>query len=157
MMKAGSWAALLLCMVALPAFAEEGPANTFRPLPTYEPLPGQAVSTDSKDLRIREALPLPCQPRKGKWAEAGSWIGGMVGAMAGIAALGKDGDSSVTTAAKGLAGAGIGSTVGYLAGRAYDGPPNCPDAVSRLPRVPISPVGNEVEWEERRRALAGGP
>jgi hypothetical protein len=97
-----------------------------------------------------------CTGRSQKGATAGTWIGAAVGLMAGMA-LGDSDDSSVTTAAKGLAGAGVGSTIGYLAGRAYDGPRDCPGMKTELPRSPISPVADDVGWEQRRRELAGGP
>lgn len=156
-MKAGGLAIAILCLLSFqPAFSADTKANSFKPLPGTDPLPGEIVSLDNADLRVREALPPPCTGRSQKGAQAGTWIGAAVGLMAGMA-LGDDNDSSVTTAAKGLAGAGVGSTIGYLAGRAYDGPRDCPGMKAELPRSPISPVANEVSWEERRRALAGGP
>lgn len=156
-MKAAGLAITILCLLNFQAaFAADPAANTFKPLPRYEPLPGQVVSLDDADLRLREALPPPCTGRSQKGAQAGTWIGAAVGLMAGMA-LGDDNDSSVTTAAKGLAGAGVASTIGYLAGRAYDGPRDCPGMRNELPRTPITPIADEVTWEERRRALAGGP
>ncbi len=157
MMKAGGIATTLLCLLSFqPAFAADQAANSFKPLPATDPLPGEIVSLDDADLRLRAALPPPCTGRSQKGAEAGTWIGAAIGLMAGMA-LGDDNDSNVTTAAKGLAGAGVGSTIGYLAGRAYDGPRDCPGMRNQLPRSPISPIADEVTWEERRRALAGGP
>jgi hypothetical protein len=156
-MKAGGIAITVLCLLNVqPAFAADPVANTFKPLPADAPLPGEVVSLDDADLRVRAALPPPCTGRSQKGAQAGTWIGAAVGLMAGMA-LGDDNDSSVTTAAKGLAGAGVGSTIGYLAGRAYDGPRDCPGMKAELPRTPFSPIADEVSWEERRRALAGGP
>ncbi|MBP7339277.1 hypothetical protein [Niveispirillum sp.] len=156
-MKAGGLAASILCLLAFPpAFAADPAVNTFKPLPGAQPLPGQVVSLDDADLRLREALPQPCTGRDQTGAKAGTWIGAAVGMMAGMA-LGNDSDSNVTTAAKGLAGAGVASTVGYLVGRAYDGPRDCPGLRNELPRVPFAPIADEVAWEERRRALAGGP
>lgn len=156
-MKAGGIAITVLCLLSFqPAFATDPVANTFKPLPAGALLPGEVVSLDDEDLRVRAALPPPCTGRSQKGAQAGTWIGAAVGLMAGMA-LGDDNDSSVTTAAKGLAGAGVGSTIGYLAGRAYDGPRDCPGMKAELPRSPISPIADEVSWEERRRALAGGP
>lgn len=156
-MKAGGLAITVLCLLSFqPAFAADPVANTFKPLPAGALLPGEVVSLDDADLRVRAALLPPCTGRSQKGAQAGTWIGAAVGLMAGMA-LGDDNDSSVTTAAKGLAGAGVGSTIGYLAGRAYDGPRDCPGMKAELPRSPISPIADEVSWEERRRALAGGP
>lgn len=156
-MKAGGFAAIALCLLAAsPVLGADTAVNSFKPLPLSAPLPGQIVSLDDQDLRIRAALPPPCTGRSQKGVQAGTWIGAAVGLMAGMA-LGDDKDSNVTTAAKGLAGAGVASTIGYLAGRAYDGPRDCPGLKSDLPRSPISPVADEVTWEERRRALAGGP
>jgi len=156
-MKAGGIAITVLCLLSCPpAFAADPTANSFKPLPATDPLPGEVVSLDNADLRVRAALPPPCTGRSQKGTQAGTWIGAAVGLMAGMA-LGDDNDSSVTNAAKGLAGAGVGSTIGYLAGRAYDGPRDCPGMKAELPRTPFSPIADEVSWEERRRSLAGGP
>lgn len=156
-MKAGGPATCALFLLAVPsAFAGEPATNMFKLLPAYDPLPGQTVSLDNADLKLRAALPPPCTGRSRKGAEAGTWIGAAIGLMAGMAASSDD-DSSVTRAAKGLAGAGVGSTIGYLAGSAYDGPRDCPGMKGELPRSPISPVADEVTWEKRRRELAGGP
>lgn len=155
---------ILVLLMVPPALADDGPPSTtaatqpngFRPLPPYAPLPGQIVSMDDADERVRAQLPPPCTGRSRKGVEAGTWIGAALGVMAGLAA--SDGhDGTVTKAAKGLAGAGVGSTLGYLAGRAYDGDRDCPGMKNELPRSPIGPVVDEVTWEDRRRALAGGP
>ncbi|MFV3127891.1 hypothetical protein [Niveispirillum sp. KHB5.9] len=156
-MKAGGLAVLALFLLTVPSALTAEPAtNTFKPMPAYDPLPGQVVSLDDADLKLRAALPPPCTGRSQKGAKAGTWIGAALGVMAGMA-VSNDDDSSVTTAAKGLAGAGIGSTIGYLAGRAYDGPRDCPGMKNELPRSSFFPVADEVTWEERRRELAGGP
>lgn len=130
--------------------------NTFKPLPAGEPLPGQAASIDDADEKARAALPPPCTGRSRSGAETGTWLGAIAGIVAGIFASDKD-DSGLTKAGKAAAGAGIGSTVGYLAGRASDGDRDCPGMNEELPRSPIVPADNEIEWEKTRRERAGGP
>lgn len=156
-------ALLLAGFLAAPnAFAEDrilnnAPVNGFRPLTPAELLPGQIVSLDDADERRRATLPPPCTGRSRKGVETGTWVGAIAGLIAGIAA-GDAQDDKWEKAGKGLAGMAIGSTAGYVAGRVYNGDRDCPGMKNEMPNVRrFTPMVDEIAWEERRRALAGGP
>lgn len=131
--------------------------NGFRPLPQIGTLPGQAVSLEDADEKARANLPPPCTGRSRAGVETGVWVGAIAGLVAGAVAADKN-DDKWEKAGKGLAGAAIGSTVGYVAGRIHDGNRDCPGTKDTMPNArAFIPMVDELAWEDRRRALAGGP
>lgn len=155
----------LAVLTACPAIAQEADdaanANGFVAMAPREPLPGERVAMDAAERERLMTLASECTQRPTRGSRFGSYLGGIAGA-AGGAYLGRNAERDLDRLAAAVAGLAIGSTAGYLTGRAYDDDHAGDNPCRRVP--PEFPNSSRLldadtafRWEQRRRELAGGP
>lgn len=148
-----------LLLAATPAFCapDSKPAstkaNTFTLLPPAPGPTGPVSAADREQIAAATATPLPppCTGRSTTGVDVGTALGAAAGVAAGLALGDGDGWSKLGNAVLGLA---TGSTVGYLAGRAYDGPRTCAEQPEYGQRTVLLPTD---DLDRRQRERADGP
>lgn len=133
-----------------PAPARAESVNTFTLLPPTPGPRGPVAQADREQIAAANSQPLPppCTGRSTTGVDVGTALGAAAGVAAGLAIGDGDGWSRLGNAVLGLA---TGGTVGYLAGRAYDGPRTCADQPEYGQRSVVLPT-DEVERRQRERA-----